>query len=151
MACERGEAKMPPARRNVVFWIFGGGFVGSLMSFLYPVIRFLNPPAVSEAAVNEVVGGKEQELAPNAGKIVKFGTQPVLLVRIAQTEWRAFSAVCTHLSCIVQYDASRKVIWCACHNGQYDLSGKVIAGPPPAPLKEYAVHLRGEDVVISRG
>jgi Rieske Fe-S protein len=74
----------------------------------------------------------------------------VLLIRVSQTEWRAFSAVCTHLSCIVQYDASRGLIWCACHNGQYDLSGKVIAGPPPAPLKEYAVHLRGEDVVISR-
>src|ERR1039458_5551120 len=44
--CERGGEKMPPARRNIVFWIFGGGFIGSLMSFLYPVIRFLNPPAV---------------------------------------------------------------------------------------------------------
>jgi len=141
---------MPQARRNIVFWIFGGGFIGSLISFLYPVIRFLNPPAVSEASVNEVVDGKGQDLAPNAGKIVKFGTQPVLLVRLTETEWHAFSAVCTHLSCIVQYDASRRLIWCACHNGQYDLSGKVISGPPPAPLKEYAVHLRGEDVVISR-
>jgi len=141
---------MPQARRNIVFWIFGGGFVGSLISFFYPVIRFLNPPAVSEATVNEVVDGKVQDLAPNAGKIVKFGTQPVLLIRLTQTEWRAFSAVCTHLSCIVQYDASRRLIWCACHNGQYDLSGKVISGPPPAPLKEYTVHLRGEDVVISR-
>jgi hypothetical protein len=31
--CERGEAKVPSARRNIVFWIFGGGFIGSLISF----------------------------------------------------------------------------------------------------------------------
>src|ERR1035441_10988439 len=29
--CERGGEKMPPARRNIVFWIFGGGFIGSLI------------------------------------------------------------------------------------------------------------------------
>jgi Rieske Fe-S protein len=141
---------MPELRRNFAFWIFGGGFIGSLISFLYPVIRFLNPPAVAEASVNEVVDGNVQDVQPNTGKIIKFGTQPVLLIRLTQSEWRAFDAVCTHLGCIVQYDESRRMIWCACHNGQYDLNGKVIAGPPPAPLKEYTVHLRGDQVVISR-
>ena len=141
---------MPQRRRNIIFWIFGGGFIGSLISFLYPVIRFLNPPAVSEASVNEVADGKVQDLTPNTGKIIKFGTQPVLLIRLAQSEWRAFSAVCTHLGCIVQYDGARRIIWCACHNGQYDLNGKVIAGPPPAPLAEYTVHLRGDQIVVSR-
>lgn len=141
---------MPQGRRNIVFWILGGGFIGSLVSFLYPVIRFLNPPAVAEAAVNEVVDGKVQDLAPNSGKIVRFGAQPVLLIRLTETNWRAFSAVCTHLGCIVQYDSTRRIIWCACHNGMYDLNGKVISGPPPLPLQEYAVHLRAGEVVISR-
>jgi len=50
----------------------------------------------------------------------------------------------------VQYDSARRIIWCACHNGQYDLNGKVISGPPPAPLTEYTVHLRDDQVVISR-
>jgi cytochrome b6-f complex iron-sulfur subunit len=141
---------MKEGRRHFAFWIFGGGFIGSLASFLYPLVRFLNPPAVSEASVNEVVDGKVQDLLPNTGKIVKFGTEPVLLIRVAESEFRAFSAVCTHLSCIVQYDGTRRLIWCACHNGQYDLNGKVVAGPPPAPLREYTVRLRGEDLVISR-
>ena len=88
----RGVDGMRELRRNVAFWIFGGGFIGSLISFLYPVIRFLNPPAVSEASVNEVVDGKVQDLRPNSGKIVKFGTQPVLLIRLTQSDWRAFSA-----------------------------------------------------------
>jgi Rieske Fe-S protein len=103
-----------------------------------------------EASVNEVSGGKTQDLKPNTGKIVKFGSKPALLVRIGETEWRAFSAVCTHLNCTVQYNDARRQIWCACHNGFYDLNGKVVSGPPPAPLEEYAVKVRGEQVVISK-
>jgi cytochrome b6-f complex iron-sulfur subunit len=137
-------------RRSIVLWVLGGGFVSSLASFLYPVFRFLNPPPVPEASVNEVTDGTVSSLAPNNGKIVRFGTQPVLLIRLNETDWRAFSAVCTHLGCIVQYDPSRKIIWCACHNGMYNLQGQVISGPPPRPLAEYAVHIRDNEVVISR-
>jgi Rieske Fe-S protein len=81
---------------------------------------------------------------------VKFGNKPVLLVCLSDTEWRAFSAVCTHLNCTVQYQDSTRQIWCACHNGLYDLNGKVVSGPPPMPLEEYTVRLRGDEVVISR-
>ena len=122
----------------------------SLGSFLYPVVRFVNPPAVSEAAVNEVSAGRVQDLRVNSGKIVKFGSRPVLLIRSGETEWRAFSAVCTHLNCTVQYREDAHTIWCACHNGTYDLNGSVISGPPPRPLDEFVVHLRGEEVLVSR-
>jgi len=110
----------------------------------------MDPPAVPEASVNEVSAGKVQDLKPNTGKIVKFGSRPVLLVRTADTDWRAFSAVCTHLNCTVQYQVERRQIWCACHNGTYDLNGAVVSGPPPKALEEYAVRLRGDEVVISR-
>ena len=130
-------------------WLLGGGVTASLASFLYPVVRFMNPPAQSEAAVNEVVAAKVGDLKPNSGKIVKFGSRPALLVRTGESEWKAFTGVCTHLNCNVQYHEQRHQIWCACHNGFYDLNGKVVAGPPPRPLDEYVVHVRGEDVVIS--
>ena len=65
--------------------------------------------------------------------------------------FHAISAVCTHLECIVQYRDDTKQIWCACHNGQYNLSGKNIGGPPPRPLEEYKVNTRGDDVVVTRG
>jgi Rieske Fe-S protein len=137
-------------RRTVVSWLLGGGVAASLVSFFYPVIRFVNPPAVSEASINEVDAGKVQDLKPNSGKIVKFGNKPALLVRINDTEWKAFSAVCTHLNCTVQYRESRRDIWCACHNGTYDLNGRVQSGPPPRPLDELVVQIRGDQVVISR-
>lgn len=140
----------PQSRRSLLSWLLGGGIAASFGSFLYPVIRFLNPPQVSEAAVNEVAAGRVQDLKPNSGKIVKFGNKPALLVRVSDTEWKAFSAVCTHLNCTVQYSDSSRQIWCACHNGTYDLSGRVVSGPPPKPLEEYAVLVRGEEVVISR-
>lgn len=137
-------------RRTAISWLLGGGAIASLGSFFYPVARFLLPPQVTEAAINEVSGGKVQDLKPNSGKIVKFGTKPALLVRVSETEWKAFSAVCTHLNCTVQYRDSTQQIWCACHNGTYDMSGRVVSGPPPNPLEEYAVNLRGDEVVISK-
>jgi len=137
-------------RRTVVSWLLGGGVAASLASFFYPVVRFLNPPPVAEASVNEVSAGKLQDLKPNSGKIVKFGNRPALLVRVSDTEWKAFSAVCTHLNCTVQYQEARREIWCACHNGTYDMSGRVTSGPPPKSLDELAVKIRGDEVVISR-
>lgn len=137
-------------RRSVLSWLLGGGVAASLASFFYPVIRFLSPPHVSEVAVDEVSGGKLADLKPNSGKIVKFGNKPALLVRVSDSEWKAFSAVCTHLNCTVQYQESSRQIWCACHNGTYDLTGRVVSGPPPKPLEEFVVRVRGDELVISR-
>jgi len=141
---------MPQERRTLLRWLLGGGFTASVLSFLYPAIKFMDPPSVPEAATNEVSAGTVQSLKPNSGKIVKFGSRPALLIRVNETEWRAFSAICTHLNCTVQFQDSTRQIWCACHNGYYDLNGKVVSGPPPRPLEEYSVHIRGEDVVITR-
>lgn len=141
---------MPQERRTLLRWLLGGGFTASVISFLYPAVKFMNPPTVPEASTNEVSAGKVQDLKPNSGKIVKFGSRPALLIRINETEWRAYSAICTHLNCTVQFQESTRQIWCACHNGYYDINGKVVSGPPPRPLEDYAVHIRGEDVVITR-
>lgn len=137
-------------RRSMIGWLLGGGLFASIGSFLYPVVRFIMPPQVTEAAVNEVGAGKVGDLKPNSAKIVKFGTKPVILIRTTETEWKAFSAVCTHLNCTVQFKPEGSQIWCACHNGVYDLTGKVVSGPPPRPLDEFIVHVRGEDIVVER-
>jgi Rieske Fe-S protein len=41
-------------------------------------------------------------------------------------------------------------IWCACHNGRYDLTGKNVAGPPPRPLEAFDVSVRNDEIMISR-
>jgi Rieske Fe-S protein len=141
---------MATQRRTILNWLLGTGFIASIISFLYPAFKFMNPPTVPEAAVNEVSAGRVADLEPNSGKIIRFGSKPVLLIRLSQTEWRAFSAVCTHLNCTVQYQPTGRQIWCACHNGLYNLNGQVVSGPPPRPLEEYAVRLRGDEVIIAR-
>ena len=50
-------------------------------------------------------------------------------------------ATCTHLDCVVGYQKDRSRIWCNCHGGSYDLTGRNIGGPPPRPLTPYKVNL----------
>jgi cytochrome b6-f complex iron-sulfur subunit len=90
------------------------------------------------------------DLKANSSKIFRFGNRPALLLLTAEGEYRALSATCTHLSCTVQYRSDLREIWCACHNGMYDLNGRNISGPPPRPLEVFQVHVRGEEVVVSR-
>ena len=137
-------------RRDFLDWLLGSWLVGVFGSVLYPITRYLVPPDVAEAAPPSVVAGKAADLAPNTGKIVPFGTTPVVLVRTTSGEFRAFSATCTHLSCTVQYRDDLQQIWCACHNGHYDLNGRNVSGPPPRPLPPYTVNVRGDEIVISR-
>ncbi|MGE0462015.1 MAG: ubiquinol-cytochrome c reductase iron-sulfur subunit [Vicinamibacterales bacterium] len=141
-------------RRSFLDIVLGLGFVSTAASFLYPLWRYLNPPATVEAATDSVIAGRVAEFRPNSGAIVKFGSKPAILVRTPDGQFRAFSAICTHLDCTVQYKADTSQIWCACHNGLYDLAGNNVSGPPPRPLDAFAVNLRGdpgqEEIVISR-
>ena len=151
MAAETQDISQPqPARRRVVELLLGGGLLASIVSFLYPVLRYLVPPPIPELGGDEVVAAKVGELKPNGSKIFRFGNHPGLLVQDANGDYRAFSATCTHLSCTVQYRTDLREIWCACHNGLYDLNGRNISGPPPRPLEAYSVHVRGDEVVVSR-
>ena len=139
------------SRRRFLDILLGTGAFATLGAIFYPVIKFMIPPQVVEATQNSVVAAKVSELAANTGKIFKFGNKPGLLVRTPSGEVKAFSAVCTHLDCIVQYKPDAKQIWCACHNGQYNLSGKNVGGPPPRPLEEYTVKVQGDDIVVTKG
>jgi Rieske Fe-S protein len=120
------------------------------ISILYPVVRYISPPDVPEAATEQIVAGREGELKPNEGKIFRFGSKPGLLIRTEDGEYHALSATCTHLNCTVQYKGDRKQIWCACHNGYYDLAGRNVAGPPPRPLEVYRVNVANGEIVVSR-
>lgn len=139
-----------PSRRRFVRMLLGGSLLASTTSFLYPVFRYVVPPKTVDLGSDTVLAARADELKPNSGKIFRFGSRPGLLVRTAEGEYRALSATCTHLSCTVQYKNDVHQVWCACHNGYYDLSGRNISGPPPRPLEAYEVHVRDDEVVVSR-
>ena len=141
-----------PARRGFINWFLGTAAGAFLVSVLYPVSRYLIPPEVGESTASTVkLAIKPADVKANSGVIFKFGNSPGILIRTPTGELRAFSAVCTHLNCTVQYRQDLTEIWCACHNGRYNLLGKNVAGPPPRPLEAYTVNVRGDQIVVSKG
>jgi cytochrome b6-f complex iron-sulfur subunit len=140
-----------PSRKKFLDWLLGTSLGGLVAAVAYPVIRYIIPPEVPEAAVSSVVLPFEaSDLAPNSGRIFKFGSKPGIILKTASGELRAFSAECTHLDCTVQYRDDLTQIWCACHNGHYDLNGKNVSGPPPRPLTPYVVNVRGTQIVVTQ-
>ena len=150
MTSEVGPNGEPETRRGFLKYILGGGLVAWLAAVLYPIMAYLKPPQQAEVEVTSVKAGKVSAMEKESGVIVRFWNKPVILVRNAAGEFRAFSATCTHLDCTVQFRKDMGLIWCACHNGRYDLNGRNVAGPPPRPLDEYRVIIQGEDISISK-
>lgn len=135
-------------KRDFLKFVLFGSVTAWLASIIYPVLSYLKPPKQPEVIVKSVKAGKISDFANDTGTVIKFGTKPVIVIRNAQGEFKAFSATCTHLDCTVQYRSDFGLIWCACHNGKYDLNGRNVSGPPPRPLDAYEVALQGDDVVI---
>jgi len=147
-APQSAPANVP--RRRFVNILLGTGLLASAASFLYPILRYLVPPKLPELAGDAVLAARVPEMKPNTAKTFRFGTRPGLLVETAAGEYRAMSATCTHLGCTVQYRPDLREIWCACHNGMYDLNGRNISGPPPRPLEAFEVQVRGDDIFVRR-
>ncbi len=144
------QEEKPDQGRRWVNAVLGTGVVATIASFIYPAIRYVIPPPVSESTNLSVVAAKSGELKNNSAKVFKFGSEPAILIRTSEGKYVAFTAVCTHLGCTVQYRADLREIWCPCHNGIYNLQGRNISGPPPRPLAEYKVHVQGDDIVVVR-
>jgi len=146
------------SRRRFLNWFLGTSSGALLASIFYPVLRFISPPEVPEASTNQVEAGatNDPELLENGYKIIRFGVEPVILVRAAEGDFRAFAGTCTHLDCIVEFQKDKKRIWCNCHNGEYNLHGQQVAGPPPKPLEPFQVDLvykgagEPQSIVVSR-
>ncbi len=134
-------------RRTLLNWFLGTSIGALIASVIYPVLRYMTPPKIAEASTNQVEAGEvnDQALLDKGYKIIRFGAEPVILVKAAENDFRAFSATCTHLDCIVGFQKDQTRIYCNCHGGCYDLTGRNVSGPPPRPLTPYKVN------VVSKG
>lgn len=151
MANDDTSLAVDHGRRNWLNWFLSTTAGAFLVSITYPLSRYLVPPDVEESTAHTVtLALKPQEVKPNSGQIFRFGSQAGILVKDSNGELKAFSAVCTHLACIVQYRSDINQIWCACHNGHFDLNGRNVEGPPPKPLEQFVVNVRAEQIVVSK-
>jgi len=73
----------------------------------------------------------------------------LIAVRVADVEVKVFSSICTHLGCHIQWDPTAGNFLCPCHMGRFDTNGKVLSGPPPAPLISFPVRIEGQNIFVS--
>jgi cytochrome b6-f complex iron-sulfur subunit len=141
------EATAIPPRRSFLNMAVGGSAAALAAAIGYPVSRFAEPrPRASSGPVSV---GKLDEIPLGTARTVLVNERPVLLLRGADGQLRAFSAICTHLQCVVGYSAERKQIECPCHQGVYSMDGQNVSGPPPRKLEELEVAINEGTVIVS--
>jgi menaquinol-cytochrome c reductase iron-sulfur subunit len=154
MSAPSGDAPQIDRRRFFTRLFFGlSGLLGALIGI--PVVGALVSPAFKPVAPSQWV-----EVGPTSS----FGPDPTLahhlyprqegwvntnedvqvwVVRTAEGDYRIFDSHCTHLGCPYHWEATMRRFVCPCHGGQFDLTGKVLAGPPPRPLDYYESKVEG--------
>lgn len=142
----------PISRRNVLTYaLLGASAVVTTGGILVPVIAYLWPETQGAAVDSAPVAvAPIADLPVGKGKVYSVAYKPVMVIRTADG-FHAVSAVCTHLGCIVGWDEKRAVIACPCHAGFFTVTGQVISGPPPAPLKQYQVLVQAGQIYVGSG
>ena len=127
------------SRRRLITYLLGFSVVATLGGVLTPIAGYLWPPSrASAGGSGRVQVGTTTDFPAGQGKVVPVNDKPVIVVNTAQGGIKAFSAICTHLACIVYWHERRQVIQSPCHDGRFNpLNGSVISGPPPRPLPAY--------------
>jgi Rieske Fe-S protein len=72
----------------------------------------------------------------------------VFVVRQDEKNVRVFSNICTHLGCHISWHPDIKNYVSPCHDGHFDLLGKVVSGPPPRPLDEFTTKIEAGNLFI---
>ena len=137
------------SRRGFLKWALGFSVVATIAGVLIPVIGYLWPPARRSAAGGgRVLVGSTKDLPVGQAKVLPVNDKPVIVVNTAQGV-KAFSAVCPHLGCVVEWQAAKQFILCPCHDGRFNpTTGAVIAGPPPAPLPAVRVVVENDQIYV---
>jgi cytochrome b6-f complex iron-sulfur subunit len=138
------EAQRP--RRDFLGLAVGGSATAFAAAITYPAARFAEPEA--RVATGPVIVGKVDEFPPGGARTVLAHERPVMVVRGAEGRLRAFSAICSHLQCVVGWSAERGRIECPCHGGVYSADGEVLAGPPRRKLEELEVTVNEGAVIV---
>jgi cytochrome b6-f complex iron-sulfur subunit len=128
----------PKTRRHFLDLLLGASVLGWLVSFAYPIIRYLKPlPQTGATGPARLTRDESTKLEQNKYVIVPVSGQRVIVLQAPDEQLFAFSAKCTHEGCTITYQPAQSVLWCPCHDGRFDMSGRVLSGPPPQPLLKY--------------
>lgn len=148
MAQVSGSPDVPDmGRRQFMNLLTWGTVTGTVLGGLYPVFRYFIPPSAGgsgsgvnakDALGNDIVvsdflakhGAGDRTLAQGLK-----GDPTYIVIKEDQTiAGYGLNAVCTHLGCVVPWNAGENKFMCPCHGSQYNDEGKVIRGPAPRSL-----------------
>ncbi|MFM7450238.1 MAG: cytochrome b6-f complex iron-sulfur subunit [Leptolyngbyaceae cyanobacterium] len=143
-------------RRQFMNLLTFGAATGAALGMLYPVVKYFIPPSsggagggvtAKDALGNDVVASEFTATHNPGDRVLAQGLKgdPTYLVVKDDRALADFgiNAVCTHLGCVVPWNANENKFMCPCHGSQYDSNGKVVRGP--APLSLALVHATVED------
>lgn len=138
-------------RRDALRWLLAFSVVATVSGVVAPILAYLLPPSKAGSYAGPISVGKVEDFPPGTGKVVNVYDKPVIIVNTQAGGIKAFSAICTHLGCIVFWDKPKKVIHSPCHDGLFNpVTGNVVAGPPPRPLPLYELAIRDGQVYVGK-
>ncbi len=137
-------------RRRFLGTLLGFSVFVTMAGVLTPIVSYLWPPEKTSAqGGGRVQVGTLAEFPVGQGKVVPVNDKPVVIVHTEQAGIKAFSAICTHLGCVTEWDARRQFILCPCHDGRFNaISGAIISGPVPAPLPELPIVIESGAIYV---
>jgi cytochrome b6-f complex iron-sulfur subunit len=131
-----------------VLALFGLGFLVPAITLVAPVAsrdkELAYFPLLAEEEIPRV-GVKKAELA--FAVLGKERKARVFIVSSSEGPV-VFSAICSHLGCLVSYHKEKQEFVCPCHGGKYDLTGRNIFGPPPAPLTRFPLKIQDGKLLV---
>lgn len=137
---ENIHTKEKISRRDFFGWIIKSGFVATFAGMLFPALEYLLPVTRRGPASGMKEVARVEDVPVWGSKKVVLGGSALILVRTPE-KVKAFSAICTHLGCLVDWEDKKHEFVCPCHAGLFDIDGKNVSGPPPRPLPAYSVRV----------
>lgn len=112
----------------------------------YPLFRYLSPrPTRGEKGRVTI---PRAQVGVGQAHFFQFQGHPAVVLQRAPGVFAAFSAICTHLGCIIRWLPEKGEFLCPCHAGRFAGDGKVLGGPPPRPLQALPLVLSGDNLLI---
>jgi cytochrome b6-f complex iron-sulfur subunit len=130
------------------FLVISLGALGALLTGIasYPLFRYLSPRQTG--GEKGLVTITRAQVGVGQAHFFQFRGHPAVVLQRAPGVFVAFSAICTHLGCIIRWLPEKGEFLCPCHAGRYAGDGKVLGGPPPKPLQTIPIALSGVNLLI---
>ncbi len=149
---QQALSPIAPSRRNFIRWLLGFSVVSTAAGVLVPLLGYLWPPArKGPGYAGPTMVAALADIPVGTGKVVPVDNRPVIIVNTADGGVKAFSAICTHLGCVVDWNKGKNVIQSPCHDGRFNpVTGAVVSGPPPRPLPPYELSVKEGKIYIGK-